>query len=135
MRLIAPALAVLLFTPALMAESKPDVREEILVVVKRARPVDLAALRIDVAVKIVKLLRRAQLCYRKLDTGSPDRCNAQHWIRNKDEPQLRIAAKHVTEVYCRLAAIGTVKIVKFDQRYFALRVANHHYAGQAIDRS
>lgn len=35
MRLIAPALAVLLFTPALVAESKPDVREEILVVVNK----------------------------------------------------------------------------------------------------
>jgi len=34
-RLIAPALAVLLFAPALMAETKPDVREEILVVVNK----------------------------------------------------------------------------------------------------
>ncbi|MDP1831199.1 MAG: peptidylprolyl isomerase [Geothrix sp.] len=35
MKLIAPALAVLLFVPALMAETRPDVREEILVVVNK----------------------------------------------------------------------------------------------------
>lgn len=33
MKLLAPALAILLFTPALVAEAKPDVREEILVIV------------------------------------------------------------------------------------------------------
>jgi len=32
-KLLAPALAILLFTPALVAEAKPDVREEILVIV------------------------------------------------------------------------------------------------------
>ena len=35
MKLIAPALAVLLLAPALVAETKPDVREEILVVVNK----------------------------------------------------------------------------------------------------
>lgn len=35
MRLIAPALAMLLFAPVVMAETKPDVREEILVVVNK----------------------------------------------------------------------------------------------------
>ncbi len=35
MRLVAPALAVLLLAPALLADSKPDVREEILVVVNK----------------------------------------------------------------------------------------------------
>jgi len=34
-RLIAPALAMLLFAPVVMAETKPDVREEILVVVNK----------------------------------------------------------------------------------------------------
>lgn len=33
MKLFAPALAILLFSPALVAETKPDVREEILVIV------------------------------------------------------------------------------------------------------
>ena len=35
MKLIAPALAMLLFAPVVMAETKPDVREEILVVVNK----------------------------------------------------------------------------------------------------
>ncbi len=102
--------------------------------VERASAVGGAALRIDLAVKVIELCGRAELRHRKLDAARHDRGDAEHREGHEHEAKFLVDADHVGDVGRGDPAKRTVEIVELDQRRLAVRIGGDHHAGQTVDR-